>query len=297
MAGKWLTCGDGTRLRVEEHGDPNAAVTVVLVHCYALDRREWEPVVAALPRDVRVVTYDHRGYGESDPADPDTSTLAQLASDLECVLTQRAPHGPVVLVGHSMGGMAIMALAERRPELVRSRVSGVVFVATAVSDMGVLSLGLPGVVASVVHAAERVGVGVLSLLGCRRLFGAPALVEPFVKWLVFGAQARAEDVAAIARLVVDCAPTTLLTFRRTFDDHDCRDALAEFDGTRAVVLVGDRDRMTPPRHAATITEWLPGSRLVILPGAGHMLPHERTAEVVGAITDVVAAVEPVAVSA
>jgi pimeloyl-ACP methyl ester carboxylesterase len=82
----------------------------------------------------------------------------------------------------------------------------------------------------------------------------------------------------------------MLTFRSTFDEHDRREALAAFDGGPAAVLVGDRDRLTPPRYAATIAEWLPGATLVILEGAGHMLPHERAVEVTDAIGDVVSRV-------
>jgi pimeloyl-ACP methyl ester carboxylesterase len=290
----WFGCSDGTRLRVEEHGDPDAPVTVVLVHCYALNRHDWDPVVpgleAACGGPVRVVNYDHRGYGESDPATPDQSTLAQLGDDLAELITELVPDGPVVLAGHSMGGMAMMALAERHPELVRSRVAGAVFVATASSDLRFLSLGLPAPIAAVVHRFERLGVGLLCALGREVITKRPRITEPFVRWLVFGAQARAADVAAVARMVASCRPTTMLTFRSTFDEHDRREALTAFDGGPATVLVGDRDRLTPPRYAATIAEWLPGATLVILEGAGHMLPHERTTEVTTAIGHVVSVV-------
>lgn len=287
MDGEWFRCSDGTRLRVVEDGDPSAAVTVVLVHCYALDRRVWDPVLPGLADacggSVRVLTYDLRGYGESDSAMADDSTLEQLADDLAELIEERAPSGPIVLGGHSMGGMVVMTLAERHPELVESRVAGVVFVATACSDMQMLSLGLPGPLATVVHRLERLGVGLLAALGKEVLTRHPKAIEPFVRWLVFGVGAHAADVAAVARMAASCRPATMLTFRQSFDCHDRREALATFDGSPAAVLVGDRDRLTPPRHAATIAEWLPNSRLVILPGAGHMLPHERTAEVVDAI--------------
>lgn len=55
------------------------------------------------------------------------------------------------------------------------------------------------------------------------------------------------------------------------------------------MLVGDEDRVTPVRHAAVIAQWLPHARLVVLPGAGHMLPLERTAELVDALDTVIGA--------
>lgn len=293
MRDEWFECCDGTRLRVAEQGDQAAGVTVVLVHCFALDRHDWDPVVPGLAdacgRPVRVVTYDQRGYGESDPARLGHSTLAQLGDDLAELVGELVPSGPVVLVGHSMGGMTIMALAERHPELVAERVAGVVLLATACSEIPkALTLGLQGPLAAAVHGIERLGVGLLGLLGREVISNRPALLEPLVRWLVFGLDARAADVAAVARMAAACRPSTLLNFRRTFDEHDRREALAVLAGHPATVMVGDRDRITRPRHAAHIAELLPNSRLVILPGAGHLLPYERTAEVCDAIGQVVA---------
>jgi pimeloyl-ACP methyl ester carboxylesterase len=283
----WFWCTDGTRLRVAEYGDPTAPITVILVHCFALNRHEWDPVLpglaAACGGRVRMLSYDHRGYGESDPAAAEDATLARLGDDLAELIADRVPTGPVVLAGHSMGAMVLMALAERHAGLVHSRVAGAVFISTACSDLKVLSLGLVGPLATAVRGLERLGVGLLSALRREVITKHPRAIEPFVRWLVFGVGARAADVAAVARMAASCRPATMLIFRSTFDEHDRRDALVAFDGSPAAVLVGDRDRLTQPRHAATIAEWLPSSRLVILAGAGHMLPHERSAEVVDAI--------------
>ena len=296
MRDDWFECSDGARLRIAEHGDPAAPVTVILVHCFVLDRHDWDPVLPGLADacdgPVRVLTYDHRGYGESDPAGLGESTLAQLGDDLAEVIAQRVPTGPVILVGHSMGGMTVMALAERHPDLVTERVAGVVFLATACHELPrLLTMGLPAPLAPLsflVHGVERIGVGLLALLRREVLAHNPKAIEPIVRWLVFGLDARAADVAAVARMAANCRPATLLNFRRTFDEHDRREALAVLDGAPSAVLVGDRDRITGPRHAAVIAEWLTNSRLVILPGAGHMLAHERTAQVCDAIGQVVA---------
>lgn len=292
MGDGWFRCSDGTRLRVAEVGDPDAAVTVVMLHGYALDRRDWDPVLpglaAACGGPVRMVSYDQRGCGESDPVGAADATLDRLGEDLAELVAARVPDGPVVLAGHSMGGMVLMALAQRHPELVRERVAGAVFVATACNEMRVPLLGLPAPVATAVHLAERLGVGLLCALGREVLTRHPRAIEPFVRWLVFGAGARAADVAAVARMAAACRPSTLLRLRRAFDEHDRRAALSAFDGAPSAVLVGDHDRLTTPRHAAIIAEWLPGARLVILPGAGHMLAHERTAEVVRSIALVAA---------
>src|SRR5215207_9295459 len=167
MTSGFFTCTDGTRLRVFDHGDhdgdPDSPVTVILVHCYALDHREWDAVLAALDLGgaaIRVLRYDQRGYGESGGVTPHTATLAQLGDDLAELIVALVAAGRVVLAGHSMGGMAIMAMAERHPELTHY----------------------------------------------------PRVLEPFVRWLVFGEDADGRDVAHVARLVAACRPLTMLLF-------------------------------------------------------------------------------------
>ncbi|MFC7660023.1 alpha/beta fold hydrolase [Pseudonocardia benzenivorans] len=115
---------DGTPLHIEESGPADADVTVVMAHGWTLDSRTWEPVARRLDAHARVLRYDHRGHGRSAPVDPSTMTIDQLADDMAAVVADRAPTGPLVLAGHSMGGMTIMALAERHPSLVADRVAG-----------------------------------------------------------------------------------------------------------------------------------------------------------------------------
>ncbi|HSU09993.1 MAG TPA: alpha/beta fold hydrolase, partial [Pseudonocardia sp.] len=144
-----VTADDGVRLSCEEIEPPPgvpADLTVVLVHGFALDRRTWhfqrrfladlaEPVV-------RQVIYDQRSHGRSERAPRSSCTIDQLGHDLAAVLRALAPDGPLVLVGHSMGGMTIMALAEQQPEFFAERVLGVAFLATSAAEVG--SRGLPG---------------------------------------------------------------------------------------------------------------------------------------------------------
>ena len=276
-----VVTADGTRLYVCEQG-PSEAPTVVLVHGWTLDCRVWQPVAQRLlagPAPVRVVCYDHRGHGRSDPAGPQNATLEQLADDLAELLCRRVPAGPVVLAGHSMGGMTIMALAERHPELTAARVAGVAFVATSCGELAAVTLGLPGPAGRLVRGGER-------LLGRSRRFRSrptfarrPALVRPGLRWLLFGEHPRRSDVDLTVRCVADCRPGTVVDFRPAFDEHDRRQALAAFEGNPAAVLGGGRDRLCPPSHARVIAAELPGARFSLLPGAGHMLPLERAEHV------------------
>ena len=137
-----VTADDGIRLSCEEiepAGGP-ADLTVVLVHGFALDRRTWHFQRRSLAElahpTARLVLYDMRSHGRSERAPRATCTIDQLGFDLDAVIRALAPTGPLVLVGHSMGGMTIMALAEERPELFADRVVGVVFIATSAGELG-----------------------------------------------------------------------------------------------------------------------------------------------------------------
>src|SRR4051812_9207200 len=81
---------DGVRLQVEMSGPADAAVTLVLLHGWTLDRRSWHRQVSALPGNLdgtaRIVTYDARGHGRSGIPRLRTATLGQLGDDLAAVL-------------------------------------------------------------------------------------------------------------------------------------------------------------------------------------------------------------------
>ena len=114
-----VTLPDGVQLHVEVSGPADAPVTVVLLHGWCLDRRTWHHQIAALEtlteNAPRIITYDTRGHGRSGSTRLRSATLGQLGDDLAEVLRRFAPTGPVVLAGHSMGGMAIMEYAHTHP--------------------------------------------------------------------------------------------------------------------------------------------------------------------------------------
>ncbi|MEO7193234.1 MAG: alpha/beta fold hydrolase, partial [Pseudonocardiaceae bacterium] len=113
-----VTADDGVELSVEELDPADAGapeLTAILLHGWTLDRRSWvfqrhDLAQSTAPR-VRQVLYDHRGHGRSGRSPRSGHTIEQLSRDLHAVIRAAAPEGPVVLIGHSLGGMTIMALA------------------------------------------------------------------------------------------------------------------------------------------------------------------------------------------
>jgi pimeloyl-ACP methyl ester carboxylesterase len=264
---------DGTALYVSDSGAFDGA-TVVLAHGWTLDHTTWDRVAAQLPG--RVLRYDHRGHGGSSPAPLGTATIEQAADDMAELIVDRVPTGPIVLVGHSMGGMAAMALAERHPALFRDRIAAVGLVATSCGGLSELTLGLPKWLASRVMAAERrINTRIAGM--SRPSLGRPA--GPGLRWLLFGSGAAKADVRATAEQVGRCHPASMVGFRASLSEHERRSALAELRKTPVTILAGGADRLTPLSHARAIADELPAGRLAICPKAGHMLPYERDAEV------------------
>ncbi|NIH85375.1 alpha/beta fold hydrolase [Amycolatopsis granulosa] len=274
-----FTTSDGTALHVELSGPRDAAATLVLVHAWTQDHREWDPVLPLLPSGVQVLRYDHRGHGLSEPARPGTATVAQLADDLAELIGELVPAGRLVLAGHSMGGMTVMALAERHPDLVAARAGGVAFIATSCCDMDRLTLGLNGAAGRIAMRADKSFGRMLTRYGKDHLPIPAPLARPSVKWLAFGKKARRADVRAMTDQFLRAHPRSVGGFRDSMSDHDRRVALKNLRGTPTVVMVGDRDRITPVHHARVIAEELPEAEFVLLPGAGHELTYERTREV------------------
>ena len=276
---------DGTALHVDETG--SGRVTVVLAHGWTLDSTSWDRVAAALT-GVRVLRYDHRGHGGSAPARSGTASVAQAADDLAELIAARVPDGPVVLAGHSMGGMAAMALAERHPALFAERIAAVALVATSCGDLDKLTLGLPGWLGRRVNAVEaRVNRGIARRSGAA-LLSRPKVAVPGLRWLLFGSGAARADVLATAEQVARCHPRSMVEFRASLNEHSRRAALAALRDIPVTVLAGGADRLTPLSHARVIAEELPSAELVVFPGAGHMLPYERDTDVAAHIAELVA---------
>jgi pimeloyl-ACP methyl ester carboxylesterase len=290
---------DGVLLAVEEVGPRDAPLTVVFVHGYALSMASWtfqrRSLGAALATanghrpQARLVFYDQRGHGSSGRGPAEHATVEQLARDLDAVLAARVPRGPVVLVGHSMGGMTVMGLAELRPELFGTRVVGVALVSTSSGNLADLSFGLP-------EALTRVRAAVL----------------PLAAWTMRHRPRFAERTRRLAADVVSAA-TWSLSFSST--DVDPRlggyvdamiagtpvDVIAEFypalaglDETGALeplrrvpvlVLTGDKDKMIPKEHSDLLVERLPDAEYVVVPDAGHLVPLEKPAAVTAALSD------------
>ncbi len=112
-----VTTPDGVPLAVREVGPEDAPLTVVFAHGFCLRMGAFHfqrmRLFDELGPQVRMIFYDQRGHGRSGEAPPETYTITQLGMDLETVLQVIAPRGPIVVVGHSMGGMTVLSHARQ----------------------------------------------------------------------------------------------------------------------------------------------------------------------------------------
>ena len=275
---------DGIELAVEEVGPADGGkpdLTVVFVHGFALSRQSWHFQRRALSRltepRVRQVLYDHRSHGESGRANEASSTIDQLGRDLGEVLDKLVGDGPTVLVGHSMGGMTIMALAEQRPELFADRVCGVALIGTSAGEVG--KSGLPRPLLSRYNPVTR-NLGRLAdwqpgMVELARAAGGQ-LTRRAVRSLAFGSREVSPALVNFVLELLDATPVRVLAdFIDTLGTHNRYAALAGLKHTHVLVLSGDADRMTAFSHAERITVELSDAELVRVRGAGHMVMFEQ----------------------
>ncbi|MER6772300.1 alpha/beta hydrolase [Streptomyces bacillaris] len=263
-----------------------APVTVVFSHGYCLGQDSWHFQRAALRGLVRTVHWDQRSHGHSErgraQADGVALGIDQLGRDLKAVIDAAVPEGRIVLVGHSMGGMTVMALADQYPDLIRDRVAAVAFVGTSSGRLGEVNFGLP---VAGVRAVRRVLPGVLRALGTQAELvekGRRATADLFaglIKRYSFSSRDVDPAVARFAERLVESTPIDVVAeFYPAFTEHDKSGALPVFRDLPVLILAGEKDLVTPSSHSEAIADVLPDAELILVPDAGHlvMLEHPET---------------------
>ncbi|GAA3965844.1 alpha/beta hydrolase [Gordonia caeni] len=277
---------DGVGLAVRTRvtgGDPDAApeATVIFVHGFTLRLASWHFQRYGLAerwadRRIKMVFYDQRGHGRSDPAPADSASIPQLGLDLAAVIRAVAPTGPVILVGHSMGGMTIMALARAHPELFghQGRISGVALVSTAAR--GITEAGLGEGLNNPIVDALRVSVRYFPRLVQAGRGITRQAVEPVLVAASFGPDFYSPSAGhAVESMIQNTSISTMVNFLHALESHDESTALPVLAQVPTVVMGGDVDRLTPlPNSVRMYSELGDDSRLVIGEGCGHMLPME-----------------------
>ncbi|MFI9559950.1 alpha/beta fold hydrolase [Nonomuraea endophytica] len=285
------TTSDGIDLHVQIDGPEDAPLTIVLCHGYCLNLESWHYQRRDLREDYRLVLWDQRSHGRSQRAAPEDSTIDRLGDDLAEVLERFVP-GPCVLVGHSMGGMTIMALADRHPELFGDKIRAVSLMATSAGKLAELTLGLPAMVSKAVH---KIAPGTISLLGKRgslvdktRHAGSD-IAFLITRFVGFGDSKNVSPTLVdFAESMIRATPTEVFAnFYPALMDHDKLSALHVLDPVPTAILVGDKDWLTPPEHGRAMAEALPRASFTEVADTSHLIQLERPAVINEALRDLI----------
>jgi pimeloyl-ACP methyl ester carboxylesterase len=239
---------------------------IVLSHGVTLSVRTWFHQLEELPKEgFRVVAYDHRGHGQSVLGEAGHS-VENLAEDVNTVVTGLDLRG-VVLVGHSMGGVAVQAFVARYPKVVQERVAGIVLLSTlAYTPFGSRSTRTKARLERMTkHAPDSTW-----------LWNAPNL-GLVVARLGFGKDPHPSHVELVRRMMAECPPETRLDAPRALVGLDLTPDLPEFR-VPTLVVGGTADLLTLPAESRRMARLIPGARLELFEDAGHMLMLERTTE-------------------
>lgn len=267
---------DGTTVAIETFGVADGP-QIVLVHGWVLTAMTWLEQVRALADRAWLVTYDQPGHGRSSPPPDDVYRLDRLGDALIAVVDAVTRPGPVVLVGHSLGGMTVLNALRRNPGL-RERVTGVVLLSTAAS-------------ASIEDATLGIGIPALARFE-RSLTRLTGLVRRPARAIVPRVYRASSDVSYLLTRTLgmnpDADPAHVRLVERLIRESDvdtitgmivpmvtlAEDAELERLDVPVTVVCGTRDRMTPPAFSVRLAERLPRARLVLVPEVGHVTPFE-----------------------
>ncbi|HEV7931022.1 MAG TPA: alpha/beta hydrolase [Actinomadura sp.] len=282
---------DGTRLHAEVDGDGGGDLAVVFSHGWTLSQDSWHFQRKALGDVGTLVFWDQRGHGRSDGGHRSGNCLDQLGSDLAAVIDQTVPADmPVVLVGHSMGGMTIMRYADRDPEAFGRKVVATGLVCTSSGALGEVTMGMP---AALARLSQRVMPRALRTAG----FGAPVL-ERFRHLIrngslvledriAFGPDAGPSVVAFAEQMMADTRMDALVDFFASMSGTPVISLCGSLRDTETLIIAAENDMLTPMSHSVTIADCLPSARLEVIPGSGHMAMLERPSVVTALLSDLI----------
>jgi pimeloyl-ACP methyl ester carboxylesterase len=245
---------NGTSLYVEDTGGDRPPI--VFSHGLLFSCRMWDAQVASLRSEYRCVAYDHRGQGRSD-VPQERLVPIETCYDDAVALIERLGVGPVHFVGLSMGGFVGMRLAARRPDLVRT--------------VTLLETSPDPEPAENVPRYRRLAL-VVKLLGARAVMGPVSKILFAHSWLE--EPANAEQVAAWKTRLGANRRSIVKAVHGVIERASIADELGAIR-TPVTIAVGDEDVATVPAKSERIHALIPGSRLEIIPRAGHSSCIER----------------------
>ncbi len=240
---------DGLRIRYTDEG---SGLTLLFVHGFPLSRGAWQRQLDALRETYRVIAPDLRGFGESE-ARPGTAAMADFAADLHG-LVQQLRTGPVVMVGHSMGGYVALAFARQFPALLR----GLVLVATKAGA------DTPEAAAGRRATAEKV-----------RTQGVQVVVDAMAADMLAAGRRDTAMAEQVRSLVASSSRDGVIAALLGMAERPDSTATLAGISVPALIVAGAADGAIPPTESEKLAQAIPGAQLSVIPQAGHLVAFEQ----------------------
>jgi pimeloyl-ACP methyl ester carboxylesterase len=263
---------DGVVLHTEVDEGPADEFTLLYVHGYGLHMDCWHFQRLYFRGQFRQVFYDQRSHGRSGRSEAELCRIPQLAEDLCQVLQEVVGDTPVILIGHSMGGMTIMRLAQSRPEIFGSQVLGVALMCTSAGEIAEHSpiRGIPGRIFHRVAEPLLASLNRIPELVAHGRRAGSDLGYVVTRRLAFGPDVPPSYVEFASEMLAEIPLEVVADYYPAFYEVDEFRALEILSTVPTVVVGGESDVITPVEHTARIIDLLPKAEAIRVESCGHL---------------------------
>ena len=263
---------DGVVVHTEVDEGPSDDFTLVFVHGYGLNLDCWHFQRRHFRGRLRQVFYDQRSHGRSSRSEAELCRIPQLADDLYQVLQEVVGDTPVIMIGHSMGGMTIMRLAQSRPELFGSQILGVALFSTSAGELLDHSpiRGIPGRTFHRVAEPVMAGLNRIPELVAQGRRAGSDLGYVVTRRLAFGPEVPTSYVDFASEMLAQIPLEVVADYYPAFAELDEFRALEILSTVPTVVVGGENDVITPIEHTARIIDLLPKAEAIRVENCGHL---------------------------
>jgi pimeloyl-ACP methyl ester carboxylesterase len=263
---------DGVVLHTEVDEGPADDFTLVFVHGYGLNLDCWHFQRQHFRGQLRQIFYDQRSHGRSGRSEAELCRIPQLAEDLYQVLQEVVGETPVILIGHSMGGMTIMRLAQSRPDLFGTQVLGVALLCTSSGEMASHSpiRGIPGRTFHRIAEPLMAGLNRIPELVAQGRRAGSDLGYVVTRRLAFGPDVPPSYVDFASEMLAEIPLEVVADYFPAFEEVDEFRALEVLSTVPTVVVGGEDDVITPIEHTARIIDLLPKAEAIRVENCGHL---------------------------
>jgi pimeloyl-ACP methyl ester carboxylesterase len=263
---------DGVVLHTEVDDGPADDFTLLFVHGYGLNLDCWHFQRQHFRGQLRQIFYDQRSHGRSGRSEAELCRIPQLAEDLYQVLQEVVGETPVILIGHSMGGMTIMRLAQSRPDLFGTQILGVALLCTSAGEMASHSpiRGIPGRTFHRIAEPLMAGLNRIPELVAQGRRAGSDLGYVVTRRLAFGPDVPPSYVDFASEMLAEIPLEVVADYFPAFEEVDEFRALEVLSTVPTVVVGGEDDVITPIEHTARIIDLLPKAEAIRVENCGHL---------------------------